>query len=109
MYFAISLHIEEGVITYMPIMKSAKKRLRQNVKRNLRNRTHKSALKTQMKKFFTSLKGGDAKVAGEELRLTVKKIDKGVSKGILTKNVANRKKSRLTKKVNQLKAAPSKS
>lgn len=92
----------------MPIMESAKKRLRQNIKRNLRNRMHRSALKTQMKKFFTALKAGESKVAEEELRLTVKKIDKSVSKGIITKNVANRKKSRLTKKVNQLKTAPAK-
>jgi len=91
----------------MPTMKSAKKRLRQNIKRNLRNRTHRSALKTQLKKFLTTLRVGDVKAVEEELRLTVKKIDKGVSKGILTKNVADRRKSRLTKKVNQLKTAPS--
>ena len=64
----------------MPIMKSAKKRLRQNVKRNLRNRAYKSALKTQMKKFLNVLKGGDVKATEEELRLTVKKIDKAATK-----------------------------
>ena len=81
----------------MPIMKSAKKRLRQNIKHNLRNRTYRSALKTQMKKFLSVVKEGNAQVAQEELRLTVKKIDKGVVKGILHKNTASRKKSRLTK------------
>src|SRR3972149_6789571 len=80
----------------MPIMKSAKKRLRQNIKHNLRNRTYRSALKTQMKKFLSVVKEGNAQVAQEELRLTVKKIDKGVVKGILHKNTASRKKSRLT-------------
>lgn len=93
----------------MPTMKSAKKRLKQNVKRNLRNRMHRSALKTQIKKFAITLKAGDAKIAEEELRLTVKKIDKSVSSGIITKNVADRRKSRLTKKVNQLKTVPQKS
>ncbi len=89
----------------MPIMKSAKKRLRQNIKHNLRNRTYRSALKTQMKKFLSVVKEGKAQVAQEELRLTVKKIDKGVVKGILHKNTASRKKSRLTKKLNQMKVS----
>ena len=89
----------------MPIMKSAKKRLRQNIKHNLRNRTYRSALKTQMKKFLSVVKEGNAQAAQEELRLTVKKIDKGVVKGILHKNTASRKKSRLTKKFNQMKVS----
>ena len=89
----------------MPIMRSAKKRLRQNIKHNLRNRTYRSALKTQMKKFLSVVKEGNAQVAQEELRLTVKKIDKGVVKGILHKNTASRKKSRLTKKLNQMKVS----
>lgn len=89
----------------MPILRSAKKRLRQNEKRNLRNRSHKSALKTQVKKFFTSLKEGNVQTAAEELRLTVKKLDKSVDKGILHRNTANRRKSRLAKKFNQIKVA----
>ena len=89
----------------MPTMKSAKKRLRQNIKHNLRNRTYKSALKTQMKKFLSVIKEGNAQTAQEELRLTVKKIDKGVSKNILDKNTASRKKSRLAKKFNQMKVS----
>lgn len=89
----------------MPTMKSAKKRLRQNIKHNLRNRTYKSALKTQMKKFLNAIREGNAQAAQEELRLTVKKLDTGVSKNILHKNTASRKKSRLTKKLNQMKAA----
>lgn len=89
----------------MPTMKSAKKRLRQNIKHNLRNRTYKSALKTQMKKFLNAIREGNAQAAQEELRLTVKKLDTGVSKNILHKNTASRKKSRLAKKLNQMKAA----
>ncbi|MBI2472707.1 MAG: 30S ribosomal protein S20 [Planctomycetes bacterium] len=87
----------------MPTMQSAKKRLRQNIKQNLRNRTYRSALKTQLKKFLSVVKEGNAQAAQEELRLTVKKIDKGVAKNILHKNTASRKKSRLTKKFNQMK------
>ena len=89
----------------MPIMKSAKKRLRQNIKHNLRNRSYRAALKTQLKKFLSVVKEGNAQAAQEELRLTVKKIDKGVAKNILHKNTASRKKSRLTKKLNQMKVA----
>ncbi|MCR4321432.1 MAG: 30S ribosomal protein S20 [Candidatus Brocadiaceae bacterium] len=89
----------------MPTIKSAKKRLRQNIKHNLRNRSYRAALKTQMKKFLSVIREGNAQAAQEELRLTVKKIDKGVAKNILHKNTASRKKSRLTKKLNQMKSA----
>jgi len=89
----------------MPIMKSAKKRLRQNIKQNLRNRSYKSALKTQIKNFLGVVKEGNVQAAEKELHLTIKKIDKAASKGILHKNTASRKKSRLTKKLNQIKAA----
>uniref|UniRef100_UPI0040296509 30S ribosomal protein S20 n=2 Tax=unclassified Candidatus Wunengus TaxID=3367695 RepID=UPI0040296509 len=89
----------------MPIMRSAKKRLRQNIKQNLRNRSYRAALKTQLKKFLSVVKEGNAQAAQEELRLTVKKLDKGVAKNILHKNTASRKKSRLAKKINQMKVS----
>ncbi|MCF6157200.1 MAG: 30S ribosomal protein S20 [wastewater metagenome] len=87
----------------MPTTKSAEKRLRQNVKRNARNRAHRSALRTQIKKFLETLKEGNIQKAEEGLRLTVKKLDKSVAHGILHKNAASRKKSRLTKRLNQIK------
>ena len=89
----------------MPIMKSAKKRLRQNIKHNLRNRSFKTALKTQMKKFLSAVKEGNVKTAEEELRLTVKKLDKGRAKGMLHIKTVSRKKSRLEKRLNQVKSA----
>lgn len=88
----------------MPIMKSAKKRLRQNIKHNLINRSYRTALRTQIKKFLSIAKAGNVQAAQEELRLAIKKLDKGATKGILHKNTASRKKSRLTKKLNQIKA-----
>ena len=88
----------------MPIMKSAKKRLRQNIKHNLRNRSYRAALRTQIKKFLSIVREGNKQAAQEELRLAVKKIDKGATKGILHKKTASRKKSRLTRKLNQIKA-----
>jgi small subunit ribosomal protein S20 len=87
----------------MPHLASAKKRLKQNIIRNTRNKAYKSALKTQIKKFLGLLNAQNTQAAEEELRLTVKKIDKSVAKGILCKNNASRKKSRLTKKLNQIK------
>ena len=89
----------------MPTMKSAKKRLRQNVKHNLRNRSYRSALKTQIKDYLAVVKEGKVQPAEEELRLTVQKLDKAAKKGILHKKTASRRKSRLTKKLNQIKAA----
>lgn len=89
----------------MPIMKSAKKRLRQNRKHNLRNRSYKSSLRTQIKNFLGVIKEGNVQAAEKELQLTVKKIDKAAAKGILHKNNASRRKSRLTKKLNQIKTA----
>ncbi|MGQ3686271.1 MAG: 30S ribosomal protein S20 [Candidatus Loosdrechtia sp.] len=89
----------------MPTTKSAEKRLRQNVKRNLRNKIHKSALRGQIKKFLGSLKEGNIQTTEEELRLTVKKLDKSVSRGILHKKAASRKKSRLMKKLSQTQTA----
>lgn len=89
----------------MPTMKSAKKRLRQNIKHNLRNRSYRSALKTQIKDFLGVVKEGKVQAAEEELRLTVKKLDKAAAKGILHKKTASRRKSRLTKKLNRVKAA----
>lgn len=93
----------------MPIMKSAKKRLRQNAKRNLRNRSYRSALKTQIKDFLGIAKAGKVQATEEELRLTVKTLDKAVAKGILHKKTASRKKSRFARKLNKLKAAEQKS
>ena len=89
----------------MPTMKSAKKRLRQNVKHNLRNRSYRSALKTQIKDYLAVVKEGKVQPAEEELRLTAQKLDKAAKKGILHKKTASRRKSRLTKKLNQIKAA----
>ena len=58
----------------MPTMKSAKKRLRQNIKHNLRNRAFKTSLRTQIKKFLGSVKEGNVRAAEKELQLTVKKL-----------------------------------
>ena len=83
---------------------SAKKRIRQNEKRRTINRAKKSRIRTQMKHFEDALKTGDKNAAAEQLGLVVKKLDKVASTSTMHKNTAARLKSRLTKKLNKLKA-----
>jgi small subunit ribosomal protein S20 len=83
---------------------SAKKRVRQNEKRRAINRARKSMVKTQIKRFEAALASGDLKAATEQFRLTVKKLDKVSSTSTMHKKTAARKKSRLAKKLNALKA-----
>lgn len=82
---------------------SAKKRIRQNAKRRMINRVRKSQIKTQTKHFEQALSAGDAKAAEKQLRPAVKRLDKAASKSTMHKRTAARKKSRLAKKLNQLK------
>ena len=86
---------------------SAKKRVRQNVKRRAINRSCKSAVKTQIKRFDAALAQADVETASEEYRQVVKKLDKAGSANTLHKNTAARNKSRLAKKLNELKAKKS--
>jgi len=83
---------------------SAKKRVRQNAKRRLTNRARKSQVKTQIKRFETALSSGDVEAASQQYRLLVKKLDKTAATSTMHKKTAARKKSRLAKKLNQLKA-----
>lgn len=82
--------------------KSAKKRIRQTIKKTAVNRRNRSSLRTQIKKLRTALAGGDKQLSTELLTPTVALIDKSVNKGVLHKNTAARHKSRLTKHVNEL-------
>jgi small subunit ribosomal protein S20 len=84
----------------MPKIKSAVKRVRIIRKRTLRNTSLKSALRTAIRKLQRSLAENDRQVTGQNLRNALRTIDKAVTKGILHKNTAARKKSRLTKKYN---------
>ena len=84
---------------------SAKKRVRQTLKRRARNRARKELLKDQVKSFGAALASGDWKKAEEELRKTAQRLDKVASKHTIHKNTAARKRSRLTKRLNAAKAA----
>ncbi len=83
---------------------SAKKRVRQNAKRRTLNRSRKSQVKSQIKHFETTLAGGNAATAEEQFRALTKKLDKVASTSTMHKKTAARKKSRLAKKLNALKA-----
>jgi small subunit ribosomal protein S20 len=83
---------------------SAKKRVRQNIKRNARNRARKDLVKTQTKAFMAAITAGDAKKAAAELTKVVQRLDKVAAKKTIHKNTASRKRSRLTRKLNKLKA-----
>ena len=83
----------------MPNIKSAIKRVKVSEKKNLRNRMVKSAMKTSVKKFNTAIEAGTANA--ELLRATQGAVDKAASKGVIHKNAANRKKSRMAKRLNK--------
>jgi small subunit ribosomal protein S20 len=82
----------------------SKKRARQNTKSRTINRARKSQVKTQIKHFETALENGNVEAASEQLRLVTKKLDKTASKSTMHKKTAARKKSRLAKQLNSLKA-----
>lgn len=79
--------------------KSGIKRHRQSIKRSARNTVIKSDLKTQLKKFESVLKDNDASSAQEVLRETEAKLRKAASKGVIKKETASRKVSRISKRV----------
>ena len=83
----------------MPNIKSAIKRVKVSEKKNLRNRMIKSVTKTNLRKFEDAIAAGTADAA--LLSATQAAVDKAVTKGVISKNAANRKKSRLAKRLNK--------
>jgi small subunit ribosomal protein S20 len=87
----------------MPNIQSARKRLKQSIVRNTRNRAAKKAINTQYKKVIDAVKSGNVEQAEIELRAAAKKVDTAASKKIIHVNAAARTKSRLSAKVKKLK------
>ncbi|MCZ6690959.1 MAG: 30S ribosomal protein S20 [Planctomycetota bacterium] len=83
----------------MPSSISAKKRVRQNEKRNLVGRSAKSAIRSYTKKVLAAVESGDSKEAAAQLRITSQQIDKATKRGIMHRNTAARHKSRLARMV----------
>ncbi|GAA3403552.1 30S ribosomal protein S20 [Paenibacillus hodogayensis] len=88
----------------MPNIKSAIKRVKTNDKRRLQNASQRSALRTAVKTFETAAASQNVESAKEALITASKKLDKAVTKGLIHKNAAARKKSRLAKQLNVLSA-----
>ncbi len=80
----------------MANIKSQKKRNLTNAKRALRNKAVRSELKTRVK---TAAKAAGTDQETEALRLAVKRLDMAAAKGVIHKNQAARRKSRLVKKI----------
>jgi small subunit ribosomal protein S20 len=83
---------------------SAEKRHRKSEERRLRNKSAKSAVKTSVKRFTVLAQKKDPQ-ADAALKEMIKKIDTAAGKGIITKNAAARKKSRMQRYYNVIKAA----
>ena len=86
----------------MANIKSAKKRVLIAEKNRLRNVAFKSYIKTAVKKVLELAKGEDKEALNKAISKVYQLCDKAVVKGILHKNTAARKKSRLTVAVNKL-------
>ena len=85
----------------MPNHKSAEKRVRQNEKRRVINRSHRSKVRTYIKRLRAALDSGKGEDVQTVLPEVISVIDKSVQKGVMHKNAAARYKSRLTVRANQ--------
>jgi small subunit ribosomal protein S20 len=85
----------------MANIQSQIKRNRQNEKRRLRNKAVRSELRTRAKSAVSAFESG-AENSAEALRLALKRIDKAAAKGVIHKNQAANRKSRLMKRVAKL-------
>lgn len=85
----------------MPNIKQQEKRMRQAAKRRLRNRSRKSEIKTYIRKFEAALQRGDKEESELYLRKAVKALDKAAGDGIIHKNNAANRKSRIMRKFNR--------
>lgn len=84
---------------------SARKRVRRNARRAVINKSRVSRMRTFIKKIETAIASGDAKAAELAFKSAQPEIDRGVSKGVLHKNTAARKLSRLSTRIKALKKA----
>lgn len=86
----------------MPHIKQAKKRLRQNERRMEINRSRRSRVRTCIRRVEEAISGGDKVAAAEALKLAQPEIIRGANGGILTRNTAARRVSRLARQINAM-------
>jgi small subunit ribosomal protein S20 len=86
----------------MPNIKSQIKRMRKSEEQRQRNKSVKSALKTDIKKFEDAVQSGDPESASERFSEAARSLDKAASKGVIHKNKAANKKSRMNRDLKSL-------
>ena len=84
---------------------SSKKRIRQNIKRRALNRWRLRTMRTAIKGFQQSLAAGNAEEATQACREASKVIDRSAQKGVIHRNQAARRKSRMNKALKAMKSA----
>ncbi len=82
--------------------KSAKKRIRQNEKRRMRNRTVVTRTRTYLKRARLAMDEGDAVASQEAVKIAVRELDRAVSRGVLHAKNGARRKSRLIARLNSM-------
>jgi small subunit ribosomal protein S20 len=82
--------------------KSAEKRIRVAERRRLRNRPYRSAARTYVKKALVAIQSGDADAASTAVGSAISMLDRVAGKGIIHRNNAARRKSRLMAKYNRM-------
>ena len=87
----------------MANMKNAKKKIKVIAKKKKGNNEYKTSMRTAIKNVEKAVVANDKEKAVDALGVAIKRIDKATSKGVVTKNFCARNKSRLTKKVNEMK------
>jgi small subunit ribosomal protein S20 len=83
-------------------IKSQIKRNRQNEKRRQHNRIYRGSSRTFVKKALVAIEAGDKTAAEEAVKTAVKTLDRAAQKGVIHKNNAARRKSRLMAKFNAM-------
>lgn len=86
----------------MPNIKSAIKQMKKSQKAKMRNKSCKSAMRTQIKKFLTALETNNVEQAKAEFPATMAVLDRMAHKHLLHQNNANRQKAKLHIKYNAL-------
>ena len=84
--------------------KSAKKRIRRNEKRRVINHARIARVRTFVKRVESAIAGGDKSAANDALKLAQPEMHRGVSRGVLHKNTASRKISRLSRRIKAMAA-----
>ena len=81
---------------------SAKKRIRQNMKRRIRNKTVRTRTRSYIRRAQVAIEEGNPEVAAEAVKTAVSEIDRAKSKGVMHRKSADRYKSRLMKRLSPI-------